>query len=149
MVLVLDGQWLSGIGSASQLTGQTLPMETRLWSRSIHSLFVKPTRWVELCARLEPGTSLSLLPKGLQSNTYLLEPDRVLTGGNTTEAAYVVVECLSSVYVHGVPRERIITTNLWLFYYSSFLKHDSRSRPAPATARQCPQVDALVYIYST
>lgn len=39
----------------------------------------------------------------------LLEPDRVLVGGESDEA----IEKLVSVYAHWVPRERIITTNLW------------------------------------
>lgn len=39
----------------------------------------------------------------------LSNPDRVLVGGQNAEA----VEALASVYAHWVPRERIITTNLW------------------------------------
>lgn len=39
----------------------------------------------------------------------LLNPDRVLIGGESEEA----VAKLSSVYEHWIPRERIVTTNLW------------------------------------
>eukprot|EP00818_Percolomonas_sp_WS_P003543 CAMPEP_0117444854 /NCGR_PEP_ID=MMETSP0759-20121206/5474_1 /TAXON_ID=63605 /ORGANISM="Percolomonas cosmopolitus, Strain WS" /LENGTH=459 /DNA_ID=CAMNT_0005236971 /DNA_START=144 /DNA_END=1520 /DNA_ORIENTATION=+ len=39
----------------------------------------------------------------------LTAPDRVLIGGQSSEA----VEVLASVYAEWVPRERIITTNLW------------------------------------
>ncbi|MBB5350825.1 UDPglucose 6-dehydrogenase [Haloferula luteola] len=40
-------------------------------------------------------------------------PDRILIGGETTPDGDAAVEALVSVYAHWVPRERIITTNLW------------------------------------
>ena len=40
-------------------------------------------------------------------------PDRVLIGGETSEAGQAAVEKVVSIYAHWVPRERIITTNLW------------------------------------
>jgi len=43
----------------------------------------------------------------------LLKPDRVLIGGERTPAGDKAVETLVSVYARWVPRERIITTNLW------------------------------------
>lgn len=43
----------------------------------------------------------------------LLAPDRVLIGGERTPAGDKAVETLASVYARWVPRERIITTNLW------------------------------------
>eukprot|EP00708_Paratrimastix_pyriformis_P002810 GAFH01001568.1.p2 GENE.GAFH01001568.1~~GAFH01001568.1.p2 ORF type:complete len:489 (-),score=188.42 GAFH01001568.1:79-1524(-) len=43
----------------------------------------------------------------------LLRPDRVLIGGQTTPAGHEAVRRLADVYAHWVPRERIITTNLW------------------------------------
>jgi len=43
----------------------------------------------------------------------LLKPDRVLIGGEETELGRTAVEKLVAVYEHWVPRERIITTNLW------------------------------------
>jgi UDPglucose 6-dehydrogenase len=43
----------------------------------------------------------------------LLNPDRVLVGGERTPEGDKAVETLVSVYARWVPRERIITTNLW------------------------------------
>jgi len=43
----------------------------------------------------------------------LLNPDRVLIGGERTPEGDAAVETLASVYARWVPRERIITTNLW------------------------------------
>ena len=43
----------------------------------------------------------------------LFNPDRVLIGGERTPAGDKAVETLVSVYARWVPRERIITTNLW------------------------------------
>jgi UDPglucose 6-dehydrogenase len=43
----------------------------------------------------------------------LMAPDRVLIGGQQTEAGLKAAETLVSVYAHWVPREQIITTNLW------------------------------------
>jgi UDPglucose 6-dehydrogenase len=43
----------------------------------------------------------------------LFNPDRVLIGGERTPGGDIAVETLVSVYARWVPRERIITTNLW------------------------------------
>ncbi|MBX3735707.1 MAG: UDP-glucose 6-dehydrogenase [Candidatus Didemnitutus sp.] len=43
----------------------------------------------------------------------LILPDRVLIGGERTPEGDKAVESLVSVYARWVPRERIITTNLW------------------------------------
>ncbi len=43
----------------------------------------------------------------------LLQPDRVLIGGERTPTGDRAVETLASVYARWVPRERILTTNLW------------------------------------
>lgn len=43
----------------------------------------------------------------------LSNPDRILIGGEQTEAGLAAVEKLVSVYANWVPRERILTTNLW------------------------------------
>ena len=43
----------------------------------------------------------------------LTEPDRVLIGGEETPGGQKAVETLVSVYARWVPRERILTTNLW------------------------------------
>eukprot|EP01064_Diplonema_japonicum_P000313 TRINITY_DN10216_c0_g2_i2.p1 TRINITY_DN10216_c0_g2~~TRINITY_DN10216_c0_g2_i2.p1 ORF type:complete len:491 (+),score=216.87 TRINITY_DN10216_c0_g2_i2:59-1474(+) len=52
---------------------------------------------------LAEGTAISDLTK----------PDRVLIGGDKDEAGQAAVAKLSSVYENWVPKERIITTNLW------------------------------------
>jgi UDPglucose 6-dehydrogenase len=43
----------------------------------------------------------------------LLAPDRVLIGGERTPDGEAALQALVDVYAHWVPRERIITTNLW------------------------------------
>lgn len=43
----------------------------------------------------------------------LQKPDRILIGGETTPEGQAAVEKLVSVYARWVPRERILTTNLW------------------------------------
>jgi UDPglucose 6-dehydrogenase len=45
--------------------------------------------------------------------TDLMNPDRVLIGGERTPEGDQAVDALVSVYAHWVPRDRIITTNLW------------------------------------
>ena len=43
----------------------------------------------------------------------LLEPDRVLIGGDQTPEGMAAIEALTQVYAKWVPRERIIQTRLW------------------------------------
>lgn len=43
----------------------------------------------------------------------LTSPDRILIGGEQTEGGLAAIEALVSVYANWVPRERILTTNLW------------------------------------
>lgn len=43
----------------------------------------------------------------------LNNPDRILIGGETTPGGQAAVEALVSVYANWVPRDKIITTNLW------------------------------------
>lgn len=43
----------------------------------------------------------------------LLSPDRVLIGGDTSEEGQEAIEALVSVYANWIPRERILTTNVW------------------------------------
>jgi UDPglucose 6-dehydrogenase len=40
-------------------------------------------------------------------------PDRILIGGESTPQGHEAVEALVSVYANWIPRERILTTNLW------------------------------------
>ena len=43
----------------------------------------------------------------------LLNPDRILIGGERSEAGQQALQALVDVYARWVPRERILTTNLW------------------------------------
>lgn len=43
----------------------------------------------------------------------LKAPDRVLIGGESTPAGQAALKTLVDVYAHWVPREKILTTNLW------------------------------------
>ncbi len=43
----------------------------------------------------------------------LTMPDRVLIGGERTPTGEAAIQVLADIYAHWVPRERIITTNLW------------------------------------
>ncbi|MEM9649163.1 MAG: nucleotide sugar dehydrogenase [Bacteroidota bacterium] len=43
----------------------------------------------------------------------LLNPDRVLIGGEVSEAGEKAMEALVEIYAHWVPREQILTTNVW------------------------------------
>nr|WP_322625936.1 UDP-glucose 6-dehydrogenase [uncultured Flavobacterium sp.] len=43
----------------------------------------------------------------------LLNPDRVLIGGETTEGGKEAMEALAAVYANWIPKERILTTNVW------------------------------------
>ena len=45
--------------------------------------------------------------------TDLFKPDRVLIGGQQNEAGIKAATFLADVYANWVPRERILTTNLW------------------------------------
>ncbi|MEC4004441.1 UDP-glucose 6-dehydrogenase [Flavobacterium sp. SUN052] len=43
----------------------------------------------------------------------LLSPDRVLIGGDTTTEGQKAIQALADVYANWVPKERILTTNVW------------------------------------
>ncbi len=43
----------------------------------------------------------------------LMNPDRILIGGEQTPEGLAAIEKLVSIYARWVPRERILTTNLW------------------------------------
>jgi UDPglucose 6-dehydrogenase len=43
----------------------------------------------------------------------LLEPDRILVGSHTDAAGTKAAQAIVDIYAHWIPREKIITTNLW------------------------------------
>jgi len=63
-------------------------------------------------ARFEVLSNPEFLAEGTAVRD-LEEPGRVLIGGRETEAGRAAVEALVEVYAHWVPRERILTTNIW------------------------------------
>ncbi|WAC20457.1 UDP-glucose 6-dehydrogenase [Luteolibacter sp. SL250] len=71
-----------------------------------------------LAANSPNGAKFQVLsnPEFLAEGTAISDlnnPDRILIGGETTPEGNAAVEALVSVYANWVPRERIITTNLW------------------------------------
>ncbi|KAH6989193.1 hypothetical protein BKA56DRAFT_575235 [Ilyonectria sp. MPI-CAGE-AT-0026] len=65
-----------------------------------------------------PGVHFEILsnPEFLAAGTAvadLLYPDRILIGSNPTPAGKKAAEALAGVYAAWVPRERILTTNVW------------------------------------
>ena len=81
-----------------------------------------PVRTAQAVARVlganDKGLDFQILsnPEFLAEGTAipdLMKPDRVLIGGQQTEAGLKAAQTLVSVYAHWVPREQILTTNLW------------------------------------
>jgi len=71
-----------------------------------------------LLANCHPGVHFEILsnPEFLAEGTAiknLLHPDRILIGSLNTQAGLNAAASLADVYAAWVPRERIITTNLW------------------------------------
>lgn len=71
-----------------------------------------------LAANSSNGAKFQVLsnPEFLAEGTAISDlddPDRILIGGESTPEGDAAVEALVSVYANWVPRERILTTNLW------------------------------------
>ncbi|KPI34705.1 UDP-glucose 6-dehydrogenase 1 [Cyphellophora attinorum] len=71
-----------------------------------------------LMANAQPGVHFEVLsnPEFLAEGTAiknLLHPDRILIGSLDTEAGYSAAESLVDVYANWIPREKLITMNLW------------------------------------
>ncbi len=69
-------------------------------------------------ANSSPSATFDVLsnPEFLAEGTAIEDlenPDRILIGGENTPGGNLAVEALVSIYANWVPRERIITTNLW------------------------------------
>lgn len=71
-----------------------------------------------LKANQRPGVHYEILsnPEFLAEGTAirdLMEPDRVLIGGDETPEGQKAIETLIWVYEHWIPKARILTTNTW------------------------------------
>ena len=71
-----------------------------------------------LSANTTNGATFEVLsnPEFLAEGTAIQDlqnPDRILIGGEPSASGQAAVETLASIYANWVPRERIITTNLW------------------------------------
>merc|ERR1711934_868661 len=79
--------------------------------------------------------------------TDLLNPDRVLIGGQQNEAGLKAAETLVSVYANWVPREQILTTNLWSSELSKLVANAflaQRVSSINAVAKLCERTGADV-----
>jgi UDPglucose 6-dehydrogenase len=84
----------------------TIPVKTATAIKSI------------LAANSSNGATFEVLsnPEFLAEGTAVEDlqmPDRILIGGESTPGGNAAVEALVSVYANWIPRERILTTNLW------------------------------------
>ncbi|MCB0173354.1 MAG: UDP-glucose 6-dehydrogenase [Anaerolineae bacterium] len=74
-------------------------------------------------------------------------PDRVLIGGRETSSGQKAVQALVDIYAHWVPRERIITTNLWSSELSKLVANAflaQRVSSINAIANLCEKTEADV-----
>jgi len=83
----------------------TIPVKT---AETIQKILAANTRELEFQVLSNP----EFLAEGT-AVVDLENPDRVLIGGERTEAGNKAVQTLVDVYANWVPRERILTTNLW------------------------------------
>ena len=83
----------------------TLPVRT---ASSIKRIFAAEHSNLKLTVLSNP----EFLAEGTAIND-LLNADRVLIGGEPTEAGQNAIEALSEIYQAWIPKERIITTNIW------------------------------------
>lgn len=83
----------------------TIPVKT---AETIKKILAANTRGLEFQVLSNP----EFLAEGTAVED-LEAPDRVLIGGERTEGGEKAVQTLVDVYAHWVPRESIITTNLW------------------------------------
>lgn len=58
----------------------------------------------------------------------LLEPDRVLIGGDTSHSGLKAIDELASIYVNWVPKDRIIKTNTWSSELSKLVGSTAQAR---------------------
>jgi len=83
----------------------TIPVKT---AEAIKAILAANTRGLKFSVLSNP----EFLAEGT-AVADLINPDRVLIGGEQTPDGQVALKTLVDVYAHWVPRDRIITTNLW------------------------------------
>lgn len=83
----------------------TLPVRT---AESIKAILGEATNGIKFQVLSNP----EFLAEGTAIND-LMNPDRVLIGGDQTTEGLKAIEALTSVYASWVPREKIIQTKLW------------------------------------
>jgi UDPglucose 6-dehydrogenase len=117
----------SGAGRAANLCWwESCGRDIAKWANSSKIIVEKstvPVRTAEALQRVlsnnqKDGIEFTILsnPEFLAEGTAmrdLAEPDRVLIGGNEDAAGQAALAALVDVYARWVPRERILTTNLW------------------------------------
>jgi len=75
-------------------------------------------------------------------------PDRVLIGGRETESGRKAVEALVEIYTTWIPRERVVTTNLWSSELSKLVANAflaQRISSINAVSALCERTEADVY----
>src|SRR3954468_20148411 len=115
-----------GAGSASDLTNVELCARRIAAVSNGNKIVVEkstlPVRTAESLKRVlhanANGHKFEILsnPEFLAEGTAVADlqaPDRVLIGGDNTRSGQLAIDALVSVYARWVPRERILTTNLW------------------------------------
>jgi UDPglucose 6-dehydrogenase len=115
-----------GAGSASDLTNVELCARRIAAAAESDKIVVEkstlPVRTAESLRRVlhanARGNRFEVLsnPEFLAEGTAVADlerPDRVLIGGDSTASGGSAVQKLVDVYAHWVPRERILTTNVW------------------------------------
>ena len=96
--------------------------ETATTNKIVVEKSTLPVRTAEAIKNILENNSNNLQFQILSNPEFLAEgtavadlqnPDRVLIGGDTTEEGKEAIEALVEVYNSWIPRERILTTNLW------------------------------------
>ena len=87
-----------------------------------------------LKANTKPGVSFQVLsnPEFLAEGTAiqdLMNPDRVLIGGESTDEGKKAVAALTWIYQHWVPEEKIVTMNTWSSELSKLVINFSINSP--------------------
>jgi len=97
-------------------------LENSTTSKIIVEKSTLPVRTAEAMERIlnsnEKGLHFDVLsnPEFLAEGTAVRDmenPDRILVGGRQTESGQKAVQALVDIYANWVPREKIVTTNLW------------------------------------